>query len=216
MEPTDAARVTALWRARLAREAGGLVEPSASAKVTGPGLARLAAGAALVLASGEEGLGCSPLAGLRAERGATRALAGRLWHKPGLSGGALILRPGPGRWEKEDGSQGTRSGEATAQFTLYVGGFFARVDADSVGALRGRGLARACQGFRWPALALPAAGRRTPRALPGRPWHRGRGLAGAVGKRGRQSRDAERRSASAVYPLRRRLFCETGCGPRWE
>ena len=44
------------------------------------------------------------------------------------------------------------------------------------GAALWLGLARACQGFRWPALAWAAAGRRTARALTGRPWPRGRGL----------------------------------------
>ena len=76
--------------------------------------------------------------------------------------------------------------------------------------LPGRGLARACQGFRWPALALSSAGRRTPRALTGRPWPRGRSYAGAfpralpspgLGKKeGRQSRDAQRQS-EATFTL---------------
>ena len=45
MEPTDAAKVTGPWRARLAREAGGLwPEPTGPAKVPGLWLARLAAG----------------------------------------------------------------------------------------------------------------------------------------------------------------------------
>ena len=47
-----------------------------------------------VLASGGQGLDWLPLAGRRAGRGATRALAGRPWHKPVPSawGGGLHQR----------------------------------------------------------------------------------------------------------------------------
>ena len=49
-------------------------------------------------------------------RGTLRGVAARpraVFSRPcRLSGWAFILRPAPGRWEKEDGSQGTRSGKA--------------------------------------------------------------------------------------------------------
>ena len=94
MEPTDAARVTALWLARRAREAGGLVEPPVS-----PQTCQVA------------------------------------WREFRPRGGVLAGACGlPGR----------------------------------------RGLARGSQGFMWLPLAWSSAGRRTPRALTGRPWHRGR------------------------------------------
>ena len=61
---------------------------------------------------GEQGLMCWPLAGLRAGRGATRAVAGRPWHKPDCPDGPFSCGLDLGGGKKEDGSQGTRSGEA--------------------------------------------------------------------------------------------------------
>ena len=116
--------MTALWLARLAREAGGLwPEPTDRARVTGPWRARRAAEgrrSGWAGASGEQGLMCWPLAGLRAGRGATRAVAGRTWHKPDCPDGPFSCGLELGGGKKEDGSQGTRSGEAerSLPFTL--------------------------------------------------------------------------------------------------
>ena len=155
---------------------------------------------AFALASGEQGLDCSPLAGLRPGRVGTRALAGAHWHKAGpspgpgaegfaglgrLSGCAFFLSPSTWAVGKRAQQSRATKWQSEATFTLYAGSFFARLDALSV-----EGLARACQGLDWRALALSSAGRRTPRALTRRPWHIGRAFAWAVGKRAPPSRAA--------------------------
>ena len=107
MEPTDAARVTGPWLARIAREAGAAFwSPGKSdiARVTGPWLARIADGR-------------RSLAGLAAVRMCLR---------PSALTGAV-------------GKRGRQSRDAqrrsAAQFTLYAGCFFARLEALASGLM---------------------------------------------------------------------------------
>ena len=133
LEPTDAARVTALWLARIAREAGGLcLEPTDTARVTGPWLARIA--------TGRRSCGAPGCAARVTGPWLARISAGRR-RSAGLAAARMCLRPSALTWAV--GKRGRQSRDAQRQseatFTLYAGRFFARLDAGSVGALRGRG-----------------------------------------------------------------------------
>ena len=135
---------------------------------------------AFAWASGEQGLDCSPLAGLRS-RGEWEAqfslyagrslatLAGPSAWAGGCKGFARALpavrmclavlgRLRPGRWEKEPSSQGPRSGKAKRRLPFTLGAFLRDWTSLSVEGLASRPV-RALTGQE--ALALSSAGRRT-------------------------------------------------------
>ena len=136
--------------------------------------AALAFAFAFALASGEQGLDCSPLAGLRPGRVGTRALAGAHWHKagpspgPGAEGFAGLagcpdvpssFRLRPGRWEKEPSSQGPRSGKAKRRLPFTLGAFLRDWTRSALRVLQGP--VRALTGGRLPCLR-PGEGRLGP------------------------------------------------------
>ena len=80
-------------------------------------------------------------------------------------------------------------------------------------------LASGDQGLVWLPLAWSSAGRRTPRALTGRPWHRGRGCGRGGGKKKGGSQGTRSGKAKRRLPFTPNAFCQTGrpsCWALWD
>ena len=128
------------------------------------------------LASGAQGLDCSPLAGLRAGREATRALAGRIWHKPDCPEGPSSFGLDLGGGKKRTAVKGREAAERSAVYPLRR-----RLFCETGRGQRWEGATKGAgpdQGLSWEAEHRPSADG-------GGAW--GGGETGGLGEAGRRA-----------------------------